>query len=155
MIAGASSAAVTRGRTRIALFGMFMLGALVAPPVSHALPQQRTTNDGVFTAEQAMRGQVLYDQICAKCHGPTLTGMEAAPPLVGTTFGATWNETPLGDLSERIRLSMPQDKPGSLGRQQTADLLAYILTVNKAPAGKTELPGTAEVLSTIKIVAPQ
>jgi mono/diheme cytochrome c family protein len=155
VIGSGASSRVTLGRTRIVLFGLLMCGALVTPQVSQALAQQRTTNDGVFTAEQAMRGQVLYDQICAKCHGPTLMGMEAAPPLVGTTFGATWNETPLGDLSERIRLSMPQDKPGSLGRQQTADLLAYILTVNKAPAGKTELPGTAEVLSAIKIVAPQ
>ena len=31
---------------------------------------------------------------------------------------------------------MPQDKPGSLGRQQAADVVAYILSFNKAPAGK-------------------
>jgi hypothetical protein len=50
---------------------------------------------------------------------------------------------------------MPQDKPGTLGRQQTADVVAYILSVNRAPAGKTELPGEAEVLKAITIAAAQ
>jgi hypothetical protein len=48
---------------------------------------------------------------------------------------------------------MPQDKPGSLGRQQAADLVAYMLSVNKAPAGQTELPGDADLLKAIAIAA--
>ena len=113
----------------------------------------RTTNDAVFTAEQAKRGEVLYQFICARCHGAALTGIEAAPPLAGATFTASWSGAPLGDLFERIRVSMPQDKPGSLSRQQSADVIAYILSFNKAPAGQTELPGDAEVLKAINIVA--
>jgi S-disulfanyl-L-cysteine oxidoreductase SoxD len=121
-----------------------------------ALPQAaRTTNDAVFTAEQAKRGEVLYQFICATCHGPALTGIEAAPPLAGTTFGASWTGAVVGDLFERIRVSMPQDKPGTLGRQQAADVVAYILSFNKAPAGRAELPGDAEVLKAITIVSPQ
>ena len=46
---------------------------------------------------------------------------------------------------------MPQDKPGSLGRQQAADIVAYILSFNKAPAGQTELPGDADQLKTVSI----
>jgi mono/diheme cytochrome c family protein len=115
----------------------------------------RTTNDAVFTTEQAKRGEVLYQFICATCHGASLTGIEAAPPLAGATFSSSWNGAQLSDLSERIRVSMPQDKPGSLGRQQTADLVAYILSVNKAPVGPTELPGDAEVLKGITIVPAQ
>ena len=121
-----------------------------------ALPQTaRTTNDAVFTAEQAKRGEVLYQFICATCHGPALTGIEAAPPLAGTTFGASWSGAVVADLFERIRVSMPQDKPGTLGRQQAADVVAYILSFNKVPAGSAELPGDLEVLKAITIVSPQ
>jgi cytochrome c len=125
----------------------------VSRTVSAAPQAARTTNDAVFTAEQAKRGEVLYQFICAPCHGAALTGIEAAPPLAGTTFSASWSGAPVGDLFERIRISMPQDKPGSLGRQQAADVVAYILSFNKAPAGQTELPGDAEVLKTITIIA--
>jgi hypothetical protein len=61
----------------------------------------------------------------------------------------------LSDLFDRIRVSMPQDKPGSLSRQQAADLVAYILGFNKVPAGHTELPGDAEILKGIKIASAQ
>ena len=115
----------------------------------------RTTNDAVFTAEQAKRGEVLYQFICAPCHGASLTGIEAAPPLAGATFSASWSGAPVNDLFERIRVSMPQDKPGSLGRQQTADVVAYILRFNNAPAGHTELPADAEALKAITIAAAQ
>jgi cytochrome c len=113
----------------------------------------RTTNDAVFSAEQAKRGEVLYQFICATCHGAALTGIEAAPPLAGATFTASWTGSPISDLFERIKVSMPQDKPGSLSRQQTADVVAYILSFNKAPAGRTELPGDAEVLKGISIAS--
>ena len=87
---------------------------------------------------------MLYQQQCAACHGQTLAGAEAAPALAGPAFVGSWNEAPLGDFFERIRISMPQDKPGSLGRQQTAEIVAYILSFNKAPAGQTDLPGDTE-----------
>ena len=61
----------------------------------------------------------------------------------------------VGDLFGRIRISMPQDKPGSLGRQQAAEVVAYILSFNKAPAGPTELPADADALKTITIKAAQ
>ena len=125
-------------------------------PTHLATPQAaRTTKDAVFTAEQARRGEVLYQFICATCHGPALSGIEAAPPLAGTTFSASWSGAPVSDLFERIRISMPQDKPGSLGRQQAADVVAYILSFNKAPAGPTELPGDADVLKAITIATAQ
>jgi mono/diheme cytochrome c family protein len=111
----------------------------------------RTSNDAIFTADQARRGEGLYGERCASCHGQSLAGMEAAPALAGPGFNASWSGTPLGDLFERIRISMPQDKPGTLGRQQTADIVAYILSFNKAPAGQTELPGDADQLKTITI----
>ena len=81
--------------------------------------------DGVYTAEQAKRGQPIYNKYCASCHGEQLTGGEDSPPLTGGAFLANWNGLTVGDLFERIRVSMPQDRPGRLTRQQNADILSY------------------------------
>jgi len=130
---------------------------LMAAAASPLMAQSggRTTNDAIYTAVQAKRGEGLYAERCAACHGQSLAGMEAAPALAGPGFSASWSGTPLSDLLERIRISMPQDKPGSLGRQQAADIVAYILSFNKAPAGQTELPGDADQLKTVTIAPVQ
>jgi hypothetical protein len=51
---------------------------------------------------------------------------------------------------------MPATAPGSLSEQQTADLLAYMLSIAKYPAGTTELAAKAEPLKAITLdPAPQ
>ena len=106
--------------------------------------------DGVYTEEQAKRGEMVYRKECAACHGDQLTGGESAPPLTGGAFQANWNGLTLGDLFDRIRKTMPQTKPGSLTRQQNADVLAFMLSVNKFPGGKTELYRQSEMLKEIR-----
>jgi hypothetical protein len=59
----------------------------------------------------------------------------------------------LGDMVERMRVSMPLDNPATLSRQQTADVLAYILSVNEFPAGTTDLPRQTEILNQIQFRA--
>jgi mono/diheme cytochrome c family protein len=108
---------------------------------------------GVYTEEQAQRGEPLYRASCASCHGDTLKGAGEVPPLSGGPFMANWNGLTLGDLFERIRRTMPQDKPGRLSRQYKADILAYVLSVNKFPAGKTELKHQTEFLREIRFEA--
>ena len=39
--------------------------------------------DGVYTKEQADKGQALYKQHCGTCHGDALEGIEMAPALTG------------------------------------------------------------------------
>jgi S-disulfanyl-L-cysteine oxidoreductase SoxD len=112
--------------------------------------QEKTIWDGVYTEEQATRGEALYGEHCVKCHGATLQGNgEGANPLTGATFKSTWNGVSMGALFDRVRLSMPQDKPGSMTRQQVADLLAFILRVNNFPAGKEELARQTDILNSI------
>jgi cytochrome c len=110
----------------------------------------RTVWDGVYTEDQAKRGEGVYAKECASCHGSELTGGESAPALAGDSFFANWNGLTLGDLFERIRVSMPQNSPGSLSRQQNADILAFILKVNQFPSGKTELDRQTDILKQIK-----
>ncbi|HEX3704514.1 MAG TPA: cytochrome c [Vicinamibacterales bacterium] len=127
--------------------------AVVAPQDAQAAPTSIV--DGVYTPDQAKRGEQLYGQFCASCHGPALTGGEMAPALTGGDFATDWIGLTLNDLFERMRVSMPQDQPGALSRQQNADVLAFMLSAGKYPAGKTELPKEAEVLKTIKFEAPK
>ncbi len=119
--------------------------------------QQRTVWDAVYTTGQADRGQTLYDEQCGRCHGDGLGGVESAPPLTGAEFAGNWEGVALGDLFERMRMSMPQEKPGSLSRAQNADILAYMLRVNGFPAGETPLDGQAGALAqvTFRMYEPQ
>jgi S-disulfanyl-L-cysteine oxidoreductase SoxD len=109
--------------------------------------------DGVYTTEQANRGKQGYSEQCASCHGPELTGGEMAPALAGGEFLAGWDGLTIGDLFERIRISMPQNSPGSLSGAQNADILAFIMASNKFPVGQTELAKDAMVLKSIKFEA--
>src|SRR5690349_2313150 len=123
----------------IAAFGVSVVCAAQDAP--------KTVWDGVYTEAQAERGKALYMEKCVQCHGPELMGGGAgAGPLQGATFGGNWNGVPLGDMLERLRQSMPLDKPATLSRQQCADLLAFIFSVNKFPPGKTELSRQTEIL---------
>ena len=128
-----------------------LLGLLVLSLTLWA--QDRSVWDGVFTAAQAERGDALYQQKCASCHGTSLTGGESAPPLTGGEFSSNWNGLTVGDLFERIRTTMPADRAGSLPRSQNADILSYILKVNQYPAGQSELGQQTEMLKQIRLDA--
>ena len=119
-------------------------------PVVRAQEMTKSVWDGIYTQAQADRGKQLYSDACASCHGPELTGGEMAPPLVGGDFQSDWNGLSLGDLFERMRISMPQNAPGSLSAQQNADVLAFMLAQNKFPAGSAEMPKEAMILKSIK-----
>ena len=107
----------------------------------------------MYSEEQSGRGRALYAKECASCHGSTLSGGETAPPLTGAAFLANWSGLSVGELFERIRVSMPEGRPGTLSRQQNADILAYILSVNQFPAGKAELQKDTDRLKQIRFLA--
>lgn len=75
-------------------------------------------------------GVEIYARKCAACHGAGMAGGEGAPALTGQRFVRKWAGKPLLQLSEKIRVTMPQDDPGTLRADETAALLAAILTAN-------------------------
>ncbi len=135
----------------IVLMGLTAIGTLGVFRVVAA--QEKSQWDGVYTEDQAKRGEPLYQAHCASCHGPDMAGGEMAPGLAGGEFSANWNDLTLGQLFDRMRTSMPQNNPGSLSRQQNADILAFILHKGSAPAAASELPTQTEVLNMIKFLA--
>ena len=113
----------------------------------------RSVWDGVYTQEQSRRGETFYGRECAKCHGSDLSGADEVPALSGGGFLSNWDGLTVGDLSERVRISMPPNKQGVLSRQQIVDILSYLLNFNSFPAGKAELDPKTEQLKQIRIEA--
>jgi mono/diheme cytochrome c family protein len=118
-----------------------------------AAATSRSVWDGVYTEEQAKRGEEMYRKECASCHGDSLVGGGGAAPLTGGAFLSNWNGLTVGDLFERIRKTMPQGALGKLTKQQDADVLAYLLSFNKFPVGKAELQKQVEFLKEIRFEA--
>ena len=117
--------------------------------------QAPSTQDGVYSEAQALRGLTLYGQHCASCHGHDLHGHEDAevPPLIDDPFAAQWGGGPLSALYLKVSVTMPARSPGSLQPQEAADIVAYLLEANRAPAGRVELPPDMAALERILIPA--
>ena len=128
-----------------------MLGTAILAGAAQA---SKTTKDGVYTEAQAERGRKAYLSACASCHQEGLQGADLAPPLKGNDFLLPWSSQSVNDLFERIATTMPGDAPGSLPRDVDADIVAYVLQVNKFPAGTEELKPDVEAMKGIMIGKP-
>lgn len=101
---------------------------------------------GIYTNDQAARGQSAYRSRCASCHGATLEGSDDAPPLAGPDFVEDWNCANIADLFEKIQYTMPANQPGRLDQEQVAEILSYILKVNLFSPGNNALPTNVDDL---------
>ena len=106
-------------------------------------PKLVTTASGVYTAAQAKRGEEVYYSICVSCHPK---GTYTAP-----VFREKWNGHLLAELFAFVSTQMPKEQPGTLEPGDYADVIAYLLKINGAPAGKAELPADEKALKWIRI----
>ena len=111
-------------RTPVSVLGACALLALPAAAGDGADQQ------GLYSAEQAERGERIFMVNCATCHG----------------FEMIDYFTTYGDAEEFYRdaLLSPQIRP-----DQHLDLVAFMLSANGFPAGNTELVSEPEVLQAI------
>jgi S-disulfanyl-L-cysteine oxidoreductase SoxD len=112
---------------------------------------QAAAPGGVFSKEQAEKGAAQYKTSCSECHGNDLAGDGFAPALTGSEFMGNWTDLTVGDLFERIRISMPPSGPNTVTPEQKADIVAHLMNMNKFPAGTGVLEPKTEVLKQIKI----
>ena len=115
--------------------------------------QATPAGDGIYTVEQAHRGEAAYQKQCSSCHGAALDGAGPYPTLSGNDFLSKYQGQPIVGVYDIIQKLMPATAPGTLTRPEAADLLAYILSFNKLPAGKTDLPSDEDSLK--KLVLPK
>jgi mono/diheme cytochrome c family protein len=141
-------------KKRVGVFAMVSMTAFMLSYASVRAGQEttKTTWDGVYSKDQAMKGEAIYNEKCQKCHGADASGADA-PSLADSGFAGDWDGLTVQQLFDRTRSSMPQDAPQSLGREETASLIAYLLSKNNFPAGAADLSERGEMLGIIKYVA--
>jgi mono/diheme cytochrome c family protein len=108
--------------------------------------EKKSVKAGVYTAAQADRGVTLFRSKCASCHAPNR--------FTDDLFYASFAGKPLWEMFDVISDSMPEDNPGSLKKEEYADVIAYLLKLNKFPAGDTDLPIDKDALSAIMMEKP-
>jgi mono/diheme cytochrome c family protein len=124
--------------------GAWALVLLLVPALG---AQEKTSvKAGVYTEAQADRGLSLFRSKCASCHAPN----RFTDDLFYTSFAGK----PLWEMFDVISDSMPEDNPGSLKKEEYADVIAYLLKLNNFPAGPSDLPIDKDALSAILMEKP-
>jgi mono/diheme cytochrome c family protein len=124
------------------------VAAIVGGPWLSAAAQDtgdapRSASSGVYSTVQATRGRDLYALQCRSCHTPE--------SHTGAIFDSWWGGRLLSDLFEYVQERMPKNEPGSLTPQEYADVVAYLLRMNKLPSGSEELSTDVALLRRIRI----
>ncbi len=138
---------------------VMLCAAAVSAALLFSIPRVRAADDqasaALYSAAQAKRGADLYQsKQCALCHGAGLKGQGSFPALSGDNFVSVYSGQPLAGVYDKIQKQMPPTAPGSLTPQEASDILAYILSVNKYPAGPTDLPSDRDKLKTLTLPKP-
>ena len=108
----------------------------------------QTVWDGVYTADQARRGQAAFTQSCVSCHKADLMGIEGA--MKGEFFMERRREDNIETLFLDMKATMPRGKPGGLPDQTYTDIISYLLQNNEMPAGSVELkPDTLDKIQLV------
>jgi mono/diheme cytochrome c family protein len=124
---------------------MLVASLIVCAQQPRAAAPQATTNDGIYTKEQADAAKAQYDKICAECHAFTVAALKAKDdlPLGDEPFLKKWEGKTIDELVTVIVLTMPNDGSAVVSEDEALNLMAYILQQNGAPAGKAPLTKTA------------
>lgn len=114
-------------------------GGDVLVPAQQRESANKTVWDGVYTEQQAARGEVAFSANCARCHGQQLEGANGKP-LVGEVFWRDFQARTVEYLLTYMSKNMPNGTgAGSLLPAMYVDLTAFILSRNQFPSGGTEL----------------
>lgn len=142
-------------RLNIAIATLAGLTLLAASYAAVHAQSGKSVVDGIYTEEQAKRGQKAYTDNCSFCHGDALEGSDVIPPLAGKDFYTAWSEKTVAELFEKISTTMPATAPGSLKPEEAADVVAYMFSMAKYPAGATEVAAKVDELKQIRIEPPK
>lgn len=102
----------------------------------------RNAADGVYTAEQAARGETTFRSSCGNCHGTS--------QFSGADFRKVWTDRTVYELYDQLRNTMPLDNPGGFSAEEYTAVIAYILRLNRYPAGTSNLPANDAGLKLVR-----
>jgi mono/diheme cytochrome c family protein len=109
---------------------------IIAVALASARAQEKTVDQGVYTAAQATRGGKVFESQCANCHRE-VGGV--APVLAGDRFTRAFGDATLETVFTTIKTTMPRTSPGSLSDAEYTDIVAHLLRLNSYPDGMSEL----------------
>jgi alcohol dehydrogenase (cytochrome c) len=136
-----------RTPARWLLAGLPLLALACAAPA-------KADQSGGSADDQIKRGEAVYAERCASCHGANLEG-KSALDLAGSNVASRWQGQSAADLYRRV-LTMPYGGAGTLGKQQYIDVTALILARNgyKSTGVLTSEPETLQRIALGIPVAP-
>ena len=138
--------ALVAGAVVVCLASAFALKAEV-----RASARQKTTNDGIYSKEQADAAKPKFDKLCSECHAFTVAEkkQEKDLPLGDEPFLKKWEGRSLDELLTLIVTTMPNDGSAVVTDEEALNLLAYVLQRNGFAPGKAPLDkaGAAAVLA--------
>ena len=124
--------------------------------VGAPIADKKSAWDGIYTEDQAKRGRGKYLEACGYCHRDDLSGNGSdepgvsPPPLAGPPFLDRWRSSTVAELFNSVASTMPKDRP-KLNTQAYIDIVSFILQVNGARAGTSELMPEYDTLKGIVI----
>ena len=92
-------------------------------------------------SRQADQGRTAYGEHCASCHGEVWTTAPMRRRSRAATSGRNGARNPRRRCSRTPSTKMPPARPGSLGDESYAQLLAYMLQENGSTAGHARAAG--------------
>jgi quinoprotein glucose dehydrogenase len=104
--------------------------------LASAAAQEKTTDQGVYTAAQAARGAKIHENYCGACHRDPGGN---APVIAGERFTKSFAEASLQNVFTTIKTTMPRNNPASLTDAEYVDVVAHLLRQNGYPDGMNEL----------------
>jgi S-disulfanyl-L-cysteine oxidoreductase SoxD len=115
-------------------------GTPVNAPTGEPKTEPTTAGAGGDLGAQVARGEALFADNCASCHGDKGEGSPGGPPLIGkealpvdppkTAKERNVKFTTAQDLFQWVKKEMPNDNPGSLKDDEYWDVLAFDLKAN-------------------------
>ena len=107
-----------------------LVAGVVGPPIALAAD--------TYTSAQADQGHQLFNDHCAECHRPDLTGA-LGPALKGSAFAQRWTGKSVEDFYQFEHANMPANSPGAMPKDEMLAITAYILKQNGVTSGSGAL----------------
>lgn len=120
------------------------IALLTAAPATRAQSSDiKPASAGVYTEDQAVRGDSVFQRTCLSCHTPSFHADEQ--------FRMNWMGRTVFDLFKLLKTTMPEDNIGGLSDDDYTRVIAYILKLNGFPAGADSLSTDSLAQKRIKI----
>ncbi|MBV8530265.1 MAG: cytochrome c [Candidatus Eremiobacteraeota bacterium] len=97
-----------------------------------------------YTETQATKGQILFYEQCAECHGAALDG-NFGPALSGDGGNLQW--ATVSYVWQYVTAHMPAGNAGGLSTTDYLEIMAFLLKAHGNPAGKAPLTPQAALAS--------